>query len=221
MSPTDPRLLRALGIQRSFTDHTGARSSAPAATLRAITSALTKHLDPADPLRDLAAKQLRAGVSPCTVAWSDRPATATLILTALPTTTISIHASLPNGGFRGWAFDPQDLDSSPTTLVDGAPALALHLPIPDDIPLGATPLAITLGKRTLNTTLLSAPRANQPTQWIHRERSIGIFTPTYSLRSTEDRIGIGNLSDLADLGAWAASQGCGYLGTLQIGRAHV
>lgn len=101
------------------------------------------------------------------------------------------------------------------------PGSTSKTPSPDQLGMGYHRLTVTHAGESFESLLLCAPRVSYqiPTdEGMAGQRggkSLGLFCPTYSLRSSRN-LGIGDLTDLRELAAWGASRGADLISTLPL-----
>ncbi len=228
------RLASALRIFTSYqSDRDGLVEASDEALLRLISgmghpiehaaqaSSILEHLE-----TELAACR----VEPITVAWIGSKATVPVRLPAKPAATIAWTIETEDGRTLSGSAKLADLRSVTRRTRTGtrAPFALLPLPgstsrTPADHQLGAGyhRLTITHGKESFESLLLCAPKVSYqvPTdQGMAGERggkSLGLFCPTYSIRSERNQ-GIGDLTDLRNLATWGAQHGADLISTLPL-----
>jgi len=76
-------------------------------------------------------------------------------------------------------------------------------------------LRVTHARESFEALLIVAPRVSYQVPDEQGGRRLGLFCPTYAIRSRTN-LGVGNLSDLERVGAWAGKHGAPVLGTLPL-----
>jgi 4-alpha-glucanotransferase len=100
--------------------------------------------------------------------------------------------------------------TAPFTL-DGRQVGEASFVLPDNLPLGYHRLHLSSGAHEASTALIVTPTWLGLPERLGAGRTWGIATQLYSVRSQQSW-GVGDLTDLADLAIWSASQhGAGYL----------
>ena len=88
-------------------------------------------------------------------------------------------------------------------VIDGRPTGEATFEVPGDLPLGWHTLHARIGEETFSTPLVVSPIAVALPPALQRRSVWGLMSQIYSVRSRQSW-GLGDLADLADLGAWAA-----------------
>jgi 4-alpha-glucanotransferase len=95
--------------------------------------------------------------------------------------------------------------------LDGRLVGEATLELPEELPLGYHELHVQAGDREAITTLIVSPATAPLPAALGAGRAWGLAAQLYSVRS-ENSWGIGDLTDLADLAVWSASQyGAGFI----------
>jgi 4-alpha-glucanotransferase len=99
-----------------------------------------------------------------------------------------------------------------TAEVDANRFVDLRFGLKERLPFGYHTLRVRFGRVEAEATVISAPpRGTRP----GRAKAWGAFLPLYALR-TERNLGVGDLTDLAELAGWIAGLGGGVLATLPL-----
>jgi 4-alpha-glucanotransferase len=202
-APSQPLidLAHAHGVSTSFTDWKGVTQTVSAETLEAVLVALGA--DPADPAAALQAAwdaPWRHTLPPCTTAMQG---TERLVWMHVPDgAPAALHVELELGGRRDleqveqWVAPRQ---------VDGRLIGEATFRIPGDLPLGYHRLVAVSDDSLHEAALIVTPSwAGLPDRMGDR-RGWGLAAQLYSVRS-EGSWGIGDLTDLTDLGVWAGAE---------------
>lgn len=208
------RLARLHSIQTRHTDGLGQRriASTPAllAVLRAAGVDIDRAADAPAMLDDLREQRRLRLCPPVVVAWrSARPHVHLHLLDADREGSIRATLGFQGGGEHAW-----EVDAASIPPVEGSVDDAFRrLDLPRDLPIGRHALRIETASEAAETTVLAAPRR----AWRPRgdDRRLGLFVPTYALRSQRN-LGVGDLADLRTLLEWTADRGGRLLGTLPL-----
>ncbi len=88
--------------------------------------------------------------------------------------------------------------------------------LPHTLPCGYYDLTVRAGRASAAAFLIVAPaRVYQDPRFRRNTRSLGLFSPVYSLLSAQS-VGIGDLGDFGRFLSWAGSAGCAIVGTLPL-----
>jgi 4-alpha-glucanotransferase len=194
-------LAHAHHVSTSFTDWRGVTQTVSAETLAAVLAALG--VDPADP-----AAALRA-------AW-DAPWRRTLpaCTTAVQGSSRLVWMHVPDGAPAALAVELElggrrELEQVdqwvPPREVDGRLVGEATFRIPDDLPLGYHRLVATSGGVVGDAPLLVTPAQVGMPRRMGDRRGWGLAAQLYSVRSAGSW-GVGDLTDLTDLGVWAGAE---------------
>lgn len=169
-------------------------------------------------------------IEPVTVCWIGRKPAASIRLPQRAPKTIAWSVVTEDGRTISGKASLADLRTTTKKTRTGKVATYAKLPLPgstsrtpSDHQLGAGyhRLRVTLGKQSGESLLLCAPKISYQVpsdQGVAGERggkSLGLFCPTYSIRSERNH-GIGDLTDLRDLAAWGADHGADLISTLPL-----
>jgi 4-alpha-glucanotransferase len=93
--------------------------------------------------------------------------------------------------------------------------VALEVPASGTVPWGYHKLTVEIAGKTLESTLIAAPRRAYQPPSMAESREWGVFLPLYALHSRRS-LGVGDLTDMRGLIEWAARRGAGFVGTLPL-----
>jgi 4-alpha-glucanotransferase len=122
--------------------------------------------------------------------------------------TVQVSITLEGGAGSRDAVQ-QDLWVEPR-VVDAVPICRSTFALPQDLPLGWHTLHAESEGATASTTLVVVPARLTTAAPLEERRGWGLATQLYSVRSKRSW-GIGDFSDLADLGALSAARGADYI----------
>ena len=194
-------LAHAHHVATSFTDWRGVTQTVAAETLTAVLVALGA--DPADPaaaLQDAWDAPWRRTLPACTTAVQGA---SRLVWMHVPDgAPAAVVVELELGG----RHELEQVDQwVPPREVDGRLVGEATFRIPDDLPLGYHRLVATSGDATEEAPLLVTPaQVGMPARMGDR-RGWGLASQLYSVRSAGSW-GVGDLTDLTDLGVWAGAE---------------
>lgn len=175
---------------------------------------------------DLAAQR----VQPITVAWIGTKASVAIHLPDRPAATIKWTIDTEDGRTLNGSAKLADLRTVNRRTRTGTRAPFAILPLPGStsrtpaehqLGAGYHRLTITHGKDSFESLLLCAPKvsyqvpADQSLAGQRGGKSLGLFCPTYSIRSERNQ-GIGDLTDLRNLAAWGSDHGADLISTLPL-----
>jgi 4-alpha-glucanotransferase len=120
---------------------------------------------------------------------------------------VEASVELEDGGVR--LIAPVDRWVEPRTVA-GVLTGEATVELPGDLPLGWHVLRVETDGGPSSTTLVVTPQRLELPKAVQRDRVWGVMTQLYSVRSRRSW-GIGDLADLADLGAWAAGHGADFV----------
>ena len=215
MNPDSPRadgplqrLAEALGIHRDYTAASGEHRAVPEASLRALCGAMGF---PAED--DAQADQALASLV-------QNPSALDAVLLATEGTGLDAAWRGPVAGALAWEIELEDGARRAGSIepvrdvghdAEGTSAATIRLPL-DGVPAGYHRLSLSTGSVTAACTLIVVPpRAYTPPAWATGQRDWAITAQLYALRSTRNW-GIGDCSDLSDLGVRAAAHGASAVG---------
>jgi len=190
------RLAAAHGVLPSYYGVDGlsrARPEALLAVLRALGAPVERIEDAAGALRERREAAARRLVAPVVTLWDDAPHSATLTHFGEESGRVGVELTLEDGSRR---VEDADLVALPLRATArarrGLVRRVLSLP---RLPPGYHRLAVALGERRSESTIVSAPRLSYRGSESDGSRHWGLFAPLYALHSA-DSFGIGDFSDL-------------------------
>ncbi len=211
------RLAKLVGIEPFFFDIWGNRTDVSEEAQRALIAALGHasgtSAEIAASLRTVEAAPWQRLAPPVRVVGGDEA-----IL--LPVTIFDSERDLPitwtvtleSGAVYNGDAPPASLAREAETELAGVALARLALPIPLRLPLGYHTLTVCHGRREVRLSLIIAPeQCLTPEDIVPGGRTWGVGVQLYGIRSTGNW-GIGDFSDLADLGELAAGLGAGTVG---------
>jgi len=210
----DPRLLQQLadahGVGTSFQGWDGLPHSVAEETLIKVLASLgvqahTNQLIEAA-LAEAELAPWRRMLPPAVVIQQGEPAQVPVHLRDGSTAEVSITLE---GGAGSRDAVQQDLWVQPRD-VDGVATGRATFALPQDLPLGWHTLHAESEGVTASTTLVVVPARLTTAAPLEERRGWGLATQLYSVRSKRSW-GIGDFSDLADLGALSAAHGADYI----------
>jgi len=213
------RLAEACNIHTAYhsglTGLTKATDQALTLALRAWGVDVSGPHDAARALRGVLAARATRRLDPVVVAWTRSRPTALLRLpTPRSPGRARIEIVTEPGETLSHAVDLADLAPITKRQPDASTATFVRLPLTAPgvrLAMGYHQLRVIHARVTFDALLIVAPKVSYQTP----ARTLGVFAPTYALRSRTNP-GVGNLSDLGRLGAWAADRGAPVLGTLPL-----
>ncbi len=213
-------LARAAGVQPSYVDVHGRRHAASAESLVAVLRRVGVPIESpggASEALDAFRRQRNSlACEPVAIAWGGASVRVRVHAARQGDTRAArCRLRLEDGSELEWTARPPRAGVRRLKGKDGnAERFAFELRTPPALPFGAHTLTIDAGATRARTTLLSSPRRcwRPPAR---ANRSLGIFAPVYALRS-DSCWGIGDLSSLRELSAWAGASGCSFVGTLPL-----
>jgi 4-alpha-glucanotransferase len=209
LSPELAALAAAYGVASEYWDWRGRHVPQPAETVVAVLRALG--VDAATPEAAAAALLARERerwsrlLPPCVVTRQGRPVGfAVHVDDGAP---VEVWLELETGGSR--AVSQVD-NWEPAREYGGRRVGEASFVAPDDLPLGYHRLLARSGGAQVSSTLIVTPGRLGLPERVGERRVWGVATQLYSVRS-ERSWGVGDLADLADLAAWTARQGGGFV----------
>lgn len=203
-------LARLYGVQTSYDDamgrHVEARADALLGVLRALDAPVDSLEEVPEALRERREELAERIAEPVVVAW-DGQAPALELRFGLDSGSLACRFDL-DGGER-WAWD-RDLAALPSTPNGGR-----LLGLPDTLPTGYHRLRVSVGGKSAETLVISAPTKCFAGEGDRKEPLWGVFLPLYALR-TRGSWGAGDFSDLQTLAEWTAGLGGGVVATLPL-----
>lgn len=212
MPLTDPALVALaehFGVARSFTDWKGRQTFVDDETIRAVLGGLGIDAGTAEKAEEalvaVEERPWRRTLPPCTVLRQGQEGRIDVHLPAGQQVEVSIE--LEDGRSRScWQVD----NWNPDRQIDGRQVGEATFGIPSDLPLGYhTVVAGTVDRRSTASLIVTPSWVGLPAAMESR-RVWGYATQIYSVRS-HNSWGMGDLTDLADLCTWSATQGADYL----------
>ena len=202
-SPALTELARASGVATEYWDWEGNQVIVGAQTISAVLQALG--VDTSD---DAAVNRSLAHVSDRGWRQSLPP-----IVVCRQGSTRWVPLHLPDGGqAQVWTVledgsrrDVRQVDNyiSPR-IIDGELTGEATFEVPGDLPLGWHMLNAQIGEQTFSSMLVVSPAALVLPPALEHRRAWGLLSQMYSVRSRQSW-GLGDLADLADMMAWAAT----------------
>jgi (1->4)-alpha-D-glucan 1-alpha-D-glucosylmutase len=191
------RLANLLGIAHGYTDVHQNENVTPEETKRAILGAFGLDVSSAGAARDSLAsieRMRRALVAPLIT-----PDTfGTILVRAAPDTKVEWHVALENGGTRAGCSRVEHQDRGTVVWLD-------------NFPDGYHKLVARAGDARAESLLIIAPQRCYQPERFERGRAWGLTCQVASLRGSQD-IGIGNLTNVAELATAAGQHGASFLG---------
>ncbi len=120
---------------------------------------------------------------------------------------VEASVDLEEGGLR--LIPPVDRWVEPR-VVDGVLTGEATVELPGDLPLGWHRLRVATDDGTHEATLVVTPQRLDLPEPVQQDRAWGVMTQLYAVRSRRSW-GLGDLADLADLGAWSADRGADFV----------
>lgn len=207
MALDDPALAELadhFGIAQEFWDWKGRHTEISAETVVAVLRSL--EVDASTPekareaLAELRLRPWRRSLPPCTVVEQGKPGWVNVHVAA--GADADLYIRLENGETAGaWQVD----NGNPDREVDGRWVGEATFQLPSDLPLGYHRLVLRSQDVEVESTLIVTPSFVGLPASMNNRRIWGYATQLYSLRS-EGSWGVGDLSDLADLSVWSATQ---------------
>ncbi len=207
MALDDPALAELaahFGIASEFWDWKGRHTRVTEATVIAVLASL--EIDASTPEKAWAAveqirlKPWRRMLPPCVVIREGQPGWVDVHVDAGAPAELTVR--LEQGGVRdAWQVE----NNNPDRWIDERMVGEATFQVPADLPLGYHRLHLRSGDREAETTLVVTPNFLGFPRTMGERRIWGYATQLYSVRS-EDSWGVGDLSDLADLAVWSATQ---------------
>ncbi|MFU8829358.1 MAG: 4-alpha-glucanotransferase, partial [Phycisphaerales bacterium] len=229
------RLAKALRIFTNYQSGKDGKVEASDETLLHLIRALGHPIDhPAQArsiLESLETQRSRRRLEPVTVAWSGRTPRALLRLTddhARSNPTVEWTIQTEDGRTLTGSETLGDLRTTTRRTASEARATFALIPLPgsssrtpaeDQLGEGYHRLTVTHAGESFDSLLISAPKISyqipKTKHTDHNGHSLGLFCPTYSIRSSRNQ-GIGDLTDLRNLASWGADHGADLISTLPL-----
>ncbi len=210
LSPELRDLAAECGVATEYWDWRGNHVVQPAGTIVAVLRALG--IDAATPQAAAAALEARRRdrwtrlLPPCVVTRQGR--TPRFDVHVSHGAAVQVWIELETGGARQ---DVSQVDNwEPPREIDGRLVGEASFMVPGDVPLGYHRLCARSGTEEASTTLIVTPAWLGVPERMGAHRVWGLTTQLYSLRSRRSW-GVGDLADLADLAAWSARLGAGFV----------
>lgn len=207
MALDDPilaELAEHFGIATEFWDWKGRHTQISAQTVIAVLRSL--EVDASTPeaaaaaLEDLRNKPWRRALPPCVVLEEGQPGWVDVHVTAGADAALTIR--LENGST---IVAQQGTNDAPDREVDGRWIGEATFLLPSDLPLGYHRLVLRSQDAEVESTLIVTPSFLGLPRSMNDKRIWGYASQLYSVRSPQSW-GVGDLSDLADLAVWSATQ---------------
>lgn len=226
-------LARSYGIEPSYRDVDGCRTTTPTDALLAVLRSLGA---PVERREDIGAAlvarrhELAARLLPrAAVLWEESPATVRLRwllpagALAGPDGKIDCALEMEDGGTIEWAVGAAELAWTRRLPDDGSAYLRGCLPLPAEIPLGYHRLRVRARGTDFEAFVISAPQRSHPLRPTTAggaeegpgSAAWGIQAPLYTLRGSADR-GMGDLRSLGELIRWTGEKGGSIVGLLPV-----
>ena len=223
------RLARLYGVQVRYRDGLGVVRESPPETLLAILAQLGAGVSTESE------REIRSAVSgrrreiweeliePVAVAWRERhrqPQIPLRVPASAEGSTLSVEVEFEDGRQpRRFQRRVGELKTLGEAAVGRRRFLTKSLALPAALPEGYHTLRLTLGRRTAEALVISAPRtAYSPEP--STERRWGLFLPLYALR-TERRSASGDFTDLESFLEWTINLGGSAVGTLPLSACYL
>lgn len=212
-------LARHHGVQESYLDNEGNLQAASPEALAMVLQGLGVHLPGPDAAWD-ALIQARHEywnelVSPITVAWDGRGDLELRLSRVDAQGRARVRIETEEGRSLGRDVELGEAELIDRITLDDSEYLRLRVPVVDPkadaLAMGRHQLFVRLATGATGQTLVvSAPRRVYVPD---RDRTWGVFAPLYSIRSRRN-MGIGDITDLAEVTRWVHDQGGSVVGTL-------
>ncbi|AXE38285.1 4-alpha-glucanotransferase [Acidipropionibacterium virtanenii] len=212
MPLTDPALVALaehFGVAQSFTDWKGRQTFVDEETVRAVLGGLGIDAGTSQKARaalvEVEERPWRRTLPPCTVLRQGQEGRIDIHLPAGQGVDVSLE--LEDGRTRACS---QVDNWNPDRQIDGRAVGEATFSVPGDLPLGYhTVVAATADRRSTASLIVTPGWVGLPASMGSR-RVWGYAAQVYSVRS-HNSWGMGDLTDLADLCTWSATQGADYL----------
>jgi 4-alpha-glucanotransferase len=214
------RLARLYGIQTAYYDVSHQRRPASAdslvAVLRSLGAPMESREDVPQAWRQKRQALWQQPLEPVVIAWDGVPPLMQLRLSAdLDEAPLDCHLEMETGGEKNWPYPGADLPLIKHVEIEGSHYLVKQLHLPGKLPLGYHRLTLSLGRKSAQTLIISAPlKAGIPGDK-NNDPIWGIFLPLYALH-TDNSWGGGDLSDLEALTEYVAGKGAQVIATLPL-----
>ena len=169
--------------------------------------------DAAGELARMRDERSRVACEPVMVSWNGAAAAVELrVPPGASGKAVRCRLQFEEGGEIEWDVSAKSRAGS--GRADPKSGRTISIDLPRGLPLGAHVLLMDYATVSARCTVLSAP-AKSFSRPRSKGRTLGVFTPLYSLRSQSDW-GLGDLGSLRTLSAWASRVGCVEVGTLPL-----
>jgi len=212
-------LARLNGLQTSFFDVHGRQVQATNETLVSLLDSLGIDASTSEACRESLSASYRRYweriIEPVVIAWDGLMPRLEVRMKATEAYTPRIEIDTESGEtktFRAWEIN---IDADPGSEVDGAEFRRMRVNTGERLSWGYHTLRVSLGSRSNQATIISAPRRCFAEAAKADEKQWGLFAPLYSLRGPSD-VGSGTYRDLRDVADWTASLGGSFVGTLPL-----
>jgi 4-alpha-glucanotransferase len=220
LDPDLQALADARGLITSYVDALGQPHQATPDVVLAVLAGLGAPLERAEDarsaLREARLAERRRILPPVCVAWDGSP---TRVRLTLPSekgiAAIDCRLETESGEVMDWALSRDELRDGGETTVENQRFAEGSLLLPPHLPFGYHRLRIRTGAREASCTVLSAPSSFHSPDGTFRDRSWGVFAPTYAIHSDRSW-GSGDLTDLGSLMQWVGDSGGDVVGTLPL-----
>ena len=204
------RTSRLYGVQTTYCDGLKQPRQAPMeATIRvlqALGAPVSGPEDLADAYRAKRQARWQIVVEPVTVVWQTHPLQLKIRVPGqLAETPSAYRIVLESGAVVDGELRDDPAFARSARRVEGAAYVARRLLGPGNLPFGYHRLYLRIGELEVESFLISAP-LHAYTQEKRTAKRWGLFCPLYALRS-EHSWGVGDFSDLDQLGEFTAAQG--------------
>jgi 4-alpha-glucanotransferase len=214
------QLARLYGIQTAYYDVNHQRQPASVESLVAILRSLGAHManlqDVPSAWRQRRQVLWQRLLEPVVIAWDGNPPLIQLRLSAgRDEALLNCNLKLETGEEKCWQCLGADLPVVDHAEIEGIHYLVKQLPLPTSLPWGYHRLILSLGRKSPQTLIISAPlKAYLPTDK-DNDRMWGVFLPLYALH-TDNSWGGGDFSDLEALAKYVAGKGAQVVATLPL-----
>jgi 4-alpha-glucanotransferase len=214
------RLARLYGIQTAYYDVSHQRRPASVDSLVAVLHSLGAPMQSREDVPQAWRQKRQAlwqqPLEPVVIAWDGVPPLMQLRLSAdLDEAPVDCHLELETGGEKNWPYPGADLPLIKHVEIEGSHYLVKRLHLPGKLPLGYHRLTLSLGRKSVQTLIISAPlKAGIPGDK-NNDPIWGVFLPLYALH-TDNSWGGGDLSDLEALTEYVAGKGTQVVATLPL-----
>jgi 4-alpha-glucanotransferase len=214
------RLARLYGIQTAYYDVSHERRPASTdslvAVLRSLGAPMESRKDVPQAWRQKRQALWQQPLEPVVITWDGVPPLMQLRLSAdLDEAPLDCHLKLETGGEKNWPYPGADLPLIKHVEIEGSHYLVKQLHLPGKLPLGYHRFTLSLGRKSAQTLIISAPlKAGIPGDK-NNDPIWGVFLPLYALH-TDNSWGGGDLSDLEALTEYVTGKGAQVVATLPL-----